>query len=349
MAGLFKKVDQLVYPGRDSKEATDTMSAPERFAMCAVGTHGGTSGYSRMSTLRTKAGVKKEYDTLQLYQCVICQRNLASNLALRPPVDNMRLFVPGEARLTRGEPMKYLGVFSDAHATQLNSGGFTQVVIRFHPPDVVLPLEEIGELSEQGSGSVRPRKRRGLPVADPVVQASSRAQELAREQGTHDKAREGALQKLKIPPNVPTWTGCKQLVAMMEEPFTLDADSHVFYSPVYMWPSRQKARKNFSAPGEGWHRRGTGDALSRLYQDYYNLVARNDQAFAALSSDKNGKRPQIVTAQNLLDCDPLPTGVLSFLRSHQTMSRDKEHATWAAAVVSHIKNVKRENFKDPFE
>ena len=75
--------------------------------------------------------------------------------------------------------MKYLGVFSDAHATQLNSGGFTQVVIRFHPPDVVLPLEEIGELSEQGSGSGRPRKRRGLPVADPVVQASSRAQELS--------------------------------------------------------------------------------------------------------------------------------------------------------------------------
>ena len=37
MAGLFKKVDQLDYPGRDSKEVTDTMSAPERFAMCAVG------------------------------------------------------------------------------------------------------------------------------------------------------------------------------------------------------------------------------------------------------------------------------------------------------------------------
>ena len=49
MAGLFKKVDQLVYPGRDGKEATDTMSAPERFTVCAVGTHGGTSGYSRMS------------------------------------------------------------------------------------------------------------------------------------------------------------------------------------------------------------------------------------------------------------------------------------------------------------
>jgi hypothetical protein len=45
MAGLFEKVDQLVYPGRDSKEATDTMSAPERFAMCGVGTHCGTSGY----------------------------------------------------------------------------------------------------------------------------------------------------------------------------------------------------------------------------------------------------------------------------------------------------------------
>jgi hypothetical protein len=257
MAGLFKKVDQLVYPGRDGKEATDTMSAPERFTMCAVGTHGGTSGYSRMSTLQTKAGVKKEYDTLQLYQCVICQRNLASNLALRPPVDNMRLFVPGEARLTRGQPMKYLGVFSDAHATQLNSGWFTQVVIRFHPPDVVLPLEEIGELSEQGSGSGRARKRRGLPVADPVVQASSRAQELAREQGTHDKAREGALQKLKIPPNVPTWTGCKQLVAMMEEPFTLDADSHVFYSPVYMRPWCVFADRS-TRIHERW--RGRGDA-----------------------------------------------------------------------------------------
>ena len=42
----------------------------------------------------------------------------------------------------------------------------------------------------------------------------------------------------------------------------------------------------------------SGDALSRLYQDYYNLVVRNDQAFVALdSSDKKGKRGHIQTAR----------------------------------------------------
>jgi hypothetical protein len=64
-AGLFKKIDGLVYPGRDGKEATDTKEKWERFAKCAVGTHGGASGYSRMSALRQRTGVKKECDTLQ--------------------------------------------------------------------------------------------------------------------------------------------------------------------------------------------------------------------------------------------------------------------------------------------
>jgi hypothetical protein len=64
-AGLFKKIDGLVYPGRDGKEATDTEEEWERFAKYAVGTHGGASGYSRMSALRQRTGVKKEYDTLQ--------------------------------------------------------------------------------------------------------------------------------------------------------------------------------------------------------------------------------------------------------------------------------------------
>jgi hypothetical protein len=64
-AGLFKKIDSLVYPGRDGKETTDTKEKWERFAKCDVGTHGGASGYSRMSALRQRTGVKKEYNSLQ--------------------------------------------------------------------------------------------------------------------------------------------------------------------------------------------------------------------------------------------------------------------------------------------
>jgi hypothetical protein len=156
-AGLFKKIDGWVYPGRDGKESTDTKEKWERFAKCAVGTHGGASGYSRMSALRQRTGVKKAYDTLQSYQCVICLKNLASSLAMRLPVDNMKLFVPGEERLSRGDPMKYHAVFSEAHATELSQSGFTQVAILFHPPD--LALEGLSELAQEGGGSGRPRKR----------------------------------------------------------------------------------------------------------------------------------------------------------------------------------------------
>ena len=35
-AGLFKKIDGLVYPGRDGKEATDTKEKWERFEKCDV-------------------------------------------------------------------------------------------------------------------------------------------------------------------------------------------------------------------------------------------------------------------------------------------------------------------------
>jgi hypothetical protein len=123
-AAIFKKIDGLVYPGRDGKKGTDTNEKWERFAKCAVGTHCCVSGYSRMSLLRHKSGVKREYDTLQSYQCVICQKTRASSLAMRPPVDNMKLFVPGEEGLSRGEPMKFyrgrkLLVWGDCEVGQL--------------------------------------------------------------------------------------------------------------------------------------------------------------------------------------------------------------------------------------
>jgi len=206
---------------------------------------------------------------------------------MRPPVDNMKLFVPGEERLSRGDPLKYHAVFSEAHATELSQSGFTQVVILFHPSD--LALEGLSELAQEGCGSGRPRKRQAASrqVANPNAATLSRQQAHDRGQEEREKAREGALKKLEIPSDEPSWSGCKQLISMMEEPFTLYANSDVFYSPVYMWPSRQNQRKEF---GKGWHASSSGDALSRLYQDYHNLVVRNDQAFVALdSSDKKGK------------------------------------------------------------
>jgi hypothetical protein len=203
----------------------------------------------------------------------------------------MKLFVPGEERLSRGEPMKYHAVFSEAHATELNQSGFTQVVILFHPPD--LPLQGLSELAQEGGGSGRPRKK---PASSRQVVIPN-AEPLLRQEEERDKARKGALKKLNIPSDVPSWIGCRQLVAMMEEPFTLNANLDVFYSPVYMWPSGHNQRKQF---GNGWLAAKISDALSRVYQDYYNLVVRNEEAFAELQSGKDGKgkRGHIQTAKD---------------------------------------------------
>ena len=220
-AELFKKLDALVYPGRPAKEKTDNMPASERFAMCAAGMHGGASGFKRMSTLRTKTGVKREYDTLLSYQCATCSKNRACNLALRPPVDHMRLFVPGKERVARGEGITYHMVFKEDHALQLERAGFTQVQVEFHAPD--LELNGFDALPEQGGASSSKRRRTSGPrVADSG--GASGGQPRARSPDAAAQARERALQTLQMPVDVPTWTSCKQLAAMMEEPFETHDD-----------------------------------------------------------------------------------------------------------------------------
>ena len=94
-AELFKLVDKVVYPGHaDGDEVKGKQSEADRFAKAVCGTPS-SSGYTRVSTMRTKTNVKREYDSLQEYQCATCKRNLAANLALRPPTEKMRVYIPG--------------------------------------------------------------------------------------------------------------------------------------------------------------------------------------------------------------------------------------------------------------
>ena len=343
-AELFKKLDALVYPGRPAKEKTDNMPASERFAMCAAGMHGGASGFKRMSTLRTKTDVKREYDTLLSYQCATCSKNRACNLALRPPVDHMRLFVPGKERVARGEGITYHMVFKEDHALHLERAGFTQVQVEFHAPD--LELNGFDALPEQGGASSSKRRRSSGPrVADSG--GASGGQPRARSPDAAAEARERALQTLQMPVDVPTWTSCKQLAAMMEEPFETHTSPGTFNSPVYMWPRGKAGGAQRKLFGAAWAQSKSSDALSKLYQDYYNLVARKDETIQVLRDHPNAKLKQRLAAnKDVLGADDLPAGVTSHLRS--CMLRPSQHSDWAAAVVAYIRSIKGENFKEPF-
>jgi len=103
------------------------------------------------------------------------------------------------------------------------------------------------------------RQAASRQVENPNAETLSYQQAHDRGQGEREKAREGDLKKLNIPSDLPSWSGCKQLVAMIEEPFTLNANSDVFYSPVCMWQSRQNQHKEFS---KGWHASSSCDTLS---------------------------------------------------------------------------------------
>ena len=147
-AELFKLVDKVVYPGHaDGDEVKGKQSELDRFAKAVCGTPA-SSGYTRVSTMRTKTNVKREYDSLQEYQCATCKTNLAANLALRPPTEKMRVYIPGpEILQSSSQKLKCEAVFTDIHAEELEQAGYVQVEVNFHAPDLALqgfdPLKSI--------------------------------------------------------------------------------------------------------------------------------------------------------------------------------------------------------------
>jgi hypothetical protein len=124
-AELFKLVDKVVYPGHaDGEEVKGKPSEADRFAKAVCGTPA-SSGYTRVSTMRTKTNVKREYDSLQEYQCATCKRNLAANLALRPPTEKMRVYIPGpDIPQSSSQKFKCEAVFTDSHAEELEQAGY---------------------------------------------------------------------------------------------------------------------------------------------------------------------------------------------------------------------------------
>ena len=277
--------------------------------------------------------MNREYDSLQEYQCATCKRNLAANLALRPPTENMRIFIPGPAiPQSSSKKFKCEAVFSDIHAEELEQAGYLQVEVNFHSPDLALegfdPLE-----------STPPRKKQGQQALSVGTVAQGDGEDA---HGAGDKA---VLEQLSMPPVVPAkWKGCKDLIAMMEEPFTLQDSSGKEsgpFTPIYLWP-RGNSRHKF---GDVWKAGNTQDAVSKLYQDYYNIKVRRELSLEVLRKEK----PDLFTK----DSDPfardvVPSGMLSVLRAHTRLKKPPSFSTWADAVLNHLQSEKGESYKTPF-
>ena len=133
----------------------------------------------------------------------------------------------------------------------------------------------------------------------------------------------------------------------MEEPFETHTSTGIFNSPVYMWPRGKAGGAQRKPFGAAWAQPKSSDALSKLYQDYYNLVAHKDETIQVLQDHPNAKLTQkLAENADVFGADDLPAGVTSHLRSR--MQRPSQHNDWAAAVVSYIRSIKGENFKEPF-
>jgi hypothetical protein len=323
---LFKKIDKVVYPGHgDPDTMQDPKSTSERFAQCAVGTPV-ASGFTRVSAMRKVSGVKREYDCLQEYQCVTCQRNLASNLALRPPTENMRVFVPGPQLPASASKSTCEAVFREEHAEQLKRAGYLQLDVRFHAPDMEL----------QGFDP--------LQTSTPCRKRPARESVSAAPENTHDASDTKVLTELSMPDKVPTWKSYNDLIAMMERPFRLhDASGNLRgpYTPIYMWPSNSSKRQCF---GAYWKESRSMDAMSNIYKDYYNIRVRPDDSRKVLLATK----PDLFLDGN----DPLRgdvrDGVVSTLRSSASLTRPAKVGTWAQCVLAHLESSLGDAYKPPF-
>ena len=332
-AELFKLVDKVVYPGHaDGDEVNGKQSEADRFAKAVCGTPA-SSGYTRVSTMRTKTNVKSEYDSLQEYQCATCKRNLAANLALRPPTEKMRVYIPGpEIPQSSSQKFKCEAVFTDIHAEQLEEAGYVQIEVNFHAPD--LALEGFDPLK-----STPPRKKKGQQALSVGTVSQGEGAD------AHGAVDNAVLEQLCMPPVVPgKWKGCKDLIAMMEEPFTLKDSSGQEsgpFTPIYLWP-RGNSRHKF---GEEWKKGSTQDALSKLYQDYYNIKVRRELSEKVLREAK----PDLFDN----DSDPFagdvaPSGMLTVLRGHKDLKRPLGCTTWTDAVLTHLQSAKGHSYKTPF-
>ena len=245
----------------------------------------------------------------------------------------MRVFIPGPAiPQSSSKKFKCEAVFSDSHAEELEQAGYVQVEVNFHAPD--LALQGFDPLK-----STPPRKKKASEALSVGTVSQGEGED------AHGAADNAVLEQLSMPPVVPAkWKGCKDLIAMMEELFTLQDSSGKEsgpFTPIYLWP-RGNSRHKF---GDVWKKGSTQDALSKLYQDYYNIKVRRELSQEVLRELK----PDLF--EN--DSDPfardvVPSGMLSVLRAHADLKKPLGSPTWADAVLTHLKSEKGDSYKTPF-
>ena len=123
---LYELVDAVCIPGAAS--STDDKPLHQRFAMAACGKSGSsTSGFTELDKKRKLADVAKEYESVQAYQCSSCRRTLAAGLAIRPPSESQRLYIPGPkvASALPGHELDHVvAVYTATHSHALEKAGY---------------------------------------------------------------------------------------------------------------------------------------------------------------------------------------------------------------------------------
>ena len=346
----FQTMDRIVVPGRasDDEDDEDKKAFPMRFAAAVCGHGEGASGYARVSAERTKHKVAREYGTLAAYSCSICKRNVAGNVAMRPATESLRVFRAGP-RVKEAphncELEDIHGVYTEEHEHQMLAAGYERINLRHHNPGLALP-EGIEPLGADAGGSSR-KKPRGassmvaLHAAPPPPPA-------------HVNATPSVLTKLSMPASgVPGWETRADLIELMQKPFYVCSGKSRQgpFTPVYLWPSGKgkapvQARSDAGAPVFTAKHIG---ALGRLFEDYYNLVVRENAVrehlracHSTLFRDEDGNA-----------CDPLTApgvNIPKFWRQRRketAWSKPQGQATWRDAVLHHLRG-HLTGFQEPF-
>jgi hypothetical protein len=335
-AKLFSLVDAVVPDGRGPD--------PERFASAAL-----ESGFQRLTTRRKRHKVLQEYESVQAYQCANCKRNLASNLAIRPPFEKMFLYKPGPhvTSLPAGvEEGDYFAVYSDIHADQMDAAGYQRITVRSFQPQQPLPVQPLVQDNNSSPNRVSARRRRGARPPSAGLTCGDRSV---------SSMPCPSLTTLNMPPKVPDWTSVQSLFDMVENPFYLPSDTvgqqpKGPFTPMYMWPIGNQGRRRLKVRfGEAWTESRTGQALNYMFQDYYALRVCSSQLHAVLG---DSRFKELVQSQEPFYTDvflqqPIPQGLISVLRSSPQLKRPEKFATWNQAVVDFLRNLDTFSFNEP--
>lgn len=357
---LYELVDAVCIPGAAS--STDDKPLHQRFAMAACGKSGSsTSGFTELDKKRKLADVAKEYESVQAYQCSSCRRTLAAGLAIRPPSESQRLYIPGPkvASALPGHELDHVvAVYTATHSHALEKAGYMRLIVHHFEPETALPRELVPlDVHAQGSAQKKAKRGSSLTVsaaavddAQTPVSSSSQAQPLPPPPGADDSESRAAqaelatLSVLTMPPEPPDWSTRQDLVTMMESPFYIknkEGSKRGPYTPVYLWPHGKQFKGVRTAYGGAWAKGDASDRLRHLYQDYYNMTVREETVLeqvrlkdASVLSLRESKLPQGLRSTIRVTHDfPLPSGT----------------KTWHDAVVNHLKTHLEDKFIEPSE